>query len=201
MAPSELSPRRHSGVAAALQGATAMFALTPRLTLRPGWPEDAPALARAIGHEAVVRNLARAPWPYALGDAESFLSLPRGAHQPCFLICERGGAHRLIGGVELMRDGDAWELGYWLAPDVWGRGYATEAAGAVLNMAPALGIVRVTSRHYHDNPASARVLHKLGFRETGRARVSSLARGGEVESVEMALDLCDPNCPGMRCAA
>ena len=57
-----------------------MFALTPRLTLRPGWPEDAPALARAIGHEPVVRNLSRAPWPYGVADAAAFLALPRGAH-------------------------------------------------------------------------------------------------------------------------
>ncbi len=43
-----------------------MFARTERLLLRPGWLEDAPALARAIGEEAVVRNLARAPWPYGM---------------------------------------------------------------------------------------------------------------------------------------
>src|SRR3546814_3093880 len=66
-----------------------MFARTKRLTLRPGWPEDAPALSRAIGHETVVAKLARAPWPYALEDAETFLALPRGAAQPSFLICAR----------------------------------------------------------------------------------------------------------------
>ena len=41
-----------------------MFARTERLTLRPGWPEDAPARAAAIAHEAIVRKLASAPWPY-----------------------------------------------------------------------------------------------------------------------------------------
>src|SRR3546814_16586413 len=68
-----------------------MFARTKRLTLRPGWPEDAPALSRAIGHETVVAKLARAPWPYALEDAETFLALPRGAAQPSYLICAREG--------------------------------------------------------------------------------------------------------------
>ena len=48
-----------------------MFARTKRLTLRPGWPEDAPALSQAIGHECVATRLARVPWPYALGDAQS----------------------------------------------------------------------------------------------------------------------------------
>ena len=167
-----------------------MFAITKRLVLRPGWTEDAPALAAAIGHEGVVRNLARAPWPYLLEDAEGFLALPRTAEQPRFVICERFGAHRLIGGIELMRVGEVWELGYWLTPGAWGRGYATEAARAVLDMARhTLGLRQVAARHYHDNPASGHVLAKLGFRETGRARTHALARGGEVEGVEMLLDL------------
>lgn len=167
-----------------------MFALTQRLLLRPGWPEDAPALVRAIGHEGVVRNLARAPWPYALADAERFLALPRDAETPRFLIATRADA-AVIGGVELMRTETApgWELGYWLTPAAWGRGHATEAARAVLAMAPALGVTQVAARHYLDNPASGRVLAKLGFRETGRARTHSLARGGPVEGVEMALAL------------
>ncbi|MBA3730647.1 MAG: GNAT family N-acetyltransferase, partial [Sphingomonas sp.] len=41
-----------------------MFTRTARLLLRPGWAEDAPALAAAIGDERIVRNLATAPWPY-----------------------------------------------------------------------------------------------------------------------------------------
>ena len=43
-----------------------MFARTTRLLLRPGWAEDAEALAQAIGDEMIVRNLSTAPWPYAL---------------------------------------------------------------------------------------------------------------------------------------
>ena len=76
-----------------------MFARTERLLLRPGWLEDAPALARAIGEEAVVRNLSRAPWPYGEEEAQAFLSLPSDPDQPRFLIFARtGGAPRLVGG-------------------------------------------------------------------------------------------------------
>ena len=46
-----------------------MFARTPRLLLRPGFPEDAPALAAAIADEQIVRHLATAPWPYRMRDA------------------------------------------------------------------------------------------------------------------------------------
>src|SRR3546814_8809586 len=99
-----------------------MFARTKRLTLRPGWPEDAPALSRAIGHETVVAKLARAPWPYALEDAETFLALPRGAAQPSFLLCAReGDTAEIVGGIDIHRGDDgAHELGYWLTPAVWG---------------------------------------------------------------------------------
>jgi RimJ/RimL family protein N-acetyltransferase len=171
-----------------------MFALTPRLTLRPGWPEDAPALARAIGHEAVVRNLSRAPWPYDLTDAEAFLALPRGAHEARFQICERFGDHRLIGGIGLHRDEHGRsEIGYWLAPHAWGRGYATEAGHAVLDMARhALRLTRVVGRHFVDNPASGRVLRKLGMIETGtRSRLPTLSRGGAVDCVDYAIDWSD----------
>lgn len=170
-----------------------MFALTSRLTLRPGWPEDAMALAQAIGHEEVVQNLSRAPWPYARGDADAFLSLPRGAAEPRFQIVERSGGYRLIGGIGLMREAHGeHELGYWLTPAAWGRGYATEAGRAMLDIARhALGLRRIVARHHADNPASGRVLRKLGFRETGRSRIYSLGRGGEVDCVDFAIDLAD----------
>ncbi|WP_211325884.1 GNAT family N-acetyltransferase [Hephaestia caeni] len=170
-----------------------MFARTKRLTLRPGWPEDAPALRRAIGHEAVVAKLARAPWPYALEDAEAFLSLPRGAAQPSFLICAReGDTAEIVGGIGIHRAEDgAHELGYWLTPAVWGRGYATEAGHAVIAMARhALGYRRLHAWHFVDNPASARVLAKLGFRPTGRTEPRrSIARGGVAPGAAYTLTL------------
>ena len=169
-----------------------MFAVTTRLTLRPGWPEDDTALARAIGHDRVVRNLSRAPWPYGLADAQAFLALPRGAAEPRFQIVERHNGDRLIGGIGLLTlaEGSDRELGYWLTPDAWGQGYATEAGRAVIAIArDTLRLNRLVARHFVDNPASGRVIRKLGFRETGRSRLHSLARGGEVACVDFTLDL------------
>ena len=59
-----------------------MFARTERLLLRPGWSEDAPALFQAIADERIVRNLASAPWPYSLADAEAFLARERDPREP-----------------------------------------------------------------------------------------------------------------------
>jgi RimJ/RimL family protein N-acetyltransferase len=94
-----------------------MFARTPRLLLRPGFPEDAPALATAIGDEAIVRNLATAPWPYRMRDAEAFLAKPRDPVLPSFLVFERGtGAPQLVGSCGLgRRPSGSLELGYWIA--------------------------------------------------------------------------------------
>jgi len=171
-----------------------MFARTRRLTLRPGWPEDAPAVARAIGHEEVVRMLAQAPWPYALADAQTFLSRPRSPKEAFFLILSHeDGYPRPIGGIGLAPDEDGHELGYWLAPEAWGRGYATEAGRAVVGIARhALGLKRLHSGHFTDNPASGRVLQKLGFRPTGGVKGRySVARGAIVPCRLFELDLAE----------
>jgi RimJ/RimL family protein N-acetyltransferase len=147
-----------------------MFARTERLLLRPGWIEDAPALFRAIADEAVVRNLATAPWPYRREDAEAFLASPRRVEEPVMLISLRGrGAPELIGTIGFARrpSGDV-ELGYWIARGHWNRGYATEAGRAVVRMArDSFRVPRLIAGHFLDNPASGRVLEKLGFRATG----------------------------------
>ncbi len=171
-----------------------MFARTQRLTLRPGWIEDAPELARAIGHHEVVRNLGRAPWPYALGDAQAFLSRGDESMGASLLICAiEDGFSRIVGGVGFgPYDDEPYELGYWITPDAWGRGYATEAGQAVIAMARTLRVPRLAAGHYIDNPASGRVLRKLGFRATGRiVPRHSVGRGGEVQCVEYEQRLSD----------
>ena len=181
-----------------------MFVRTERLTLRPAWPEDAGELSRAIGHEAVVRNLAQVPWPYSRGDAESFIAMRQKADGTAFfLICaHEHGLARIVGGIGLHRQDDgATELGYWLTPHAWGRGYATEAGRGVLRTArETLRLRRLVSGHFVDNPASGRVLRKLGFRPTGRVVPRmSLGRGGEAPCATFELDLaCEGDCDDPR---
>jgi len=162
-----------------------MFARTDRLLLRPGWAEDAPALARAIADEQIVRNLATAPWPYALKDAEAFLASPRDPVMPSFLITERtNGAPRIVGACGLgRRPSGAVEMGYWIARPYWGNGFATEASRALIDIARTLKLPRLEASHFIDNPASGRVLEKLGFVPTGlSASRYSCARGSEAVS-------------------
>jgi RimJ/RimL family protein N-acetyltransferase len=113
---------------------------------------------------------------------------------------------KVIGSAGLGRKDDGGvELGYWIARPYWGRGYATEAARAVLEIARLLGHGRVLAGHFVDNPASGRVLRKAGFRPLGGTRRRfSAARGLEVESVEYAADLAargDDGCVPTQMAA
>ncbi len=169
-----------------------MFARTPRLLLRPGFPEDAPALAAAIADKAIARNLVSVPWPYRMRDAEAFLASPRDPVLPSFLIFERTqGAPQLIGACGLgRRPSGAVEMGYWIAKPFWGRGFATEACSALIRIAATLGLPSLEGSHFLDNPASARVLEKLGFEPVGIvAPRMSCARGAEVPARLMRLRL------------
>ena len=169
-----------------------MFARTPRLLLRPGFAEDAPALAAAIGHQAIARNLAVVPWPYTLRDAEAFLASPRDPVLPTMLIFERTRtAPELIGSCGLARrTSGSVELGYWIARSHWSRGFATEACSALVDIARTLGLESLEGSHFLDNPASGRVLEKLGFEPVGIvAPRMSCARGEEVPARLMRLGL------------
>ena len=169
-----------------------MFARTPRLLLRPGFPEDAPALAAAIADEAIVRNLAVVPWPYSLRDAEAFLASPRDPVLPSFLIFERTEAEpRLVGSCGLgRRPSGAVEMGYWISRPHWGQGFATEACEALIDIARMLALPSLEGSHFVDNPASGRVLEKLGFEPIGIvAPRMSCARGKEVPARMMRLRL------------
>ena len=169
-----------------------MFARTPRLLLRPGFPEDAPALATAIADEAIARNLVVVPWPYSLRDAEAFLASPRDPVMPSFLIYERtDGPPQLVGSCGLgRRPSGAVEMGYWISRPYWGRGIATEACRALIEIARTLGLAQLEGSHFVDNPASGRVLEKLGFEPVGIiAPRMSCARGMEVPARLMRLRL------------
>jgi RimJ/RimL family protein N-acetyltransferase len=171
-----------------------VFARTERLLLRPGWAEDAPALAAAIADLMIVRNLASAPWPYDLRDAEAFLAAPRDPVLPSLLIFERTDGEPLLAGACGLgrRPSGNIELGYWIARSHWGRGFATEAGRALIAIARALGLERLEASHFLDNPASGRVLEKLGFQSTGLiAPRLSCARGEEIPARFMTLRLAE----------
>jgi RimJ/RimL family protein N-acetyltransferase len=171
-----------------------MFARTERLLLRPGFQEDSAALSAAMESDSVVRNLAGACSPYQLAPDEAFPGSPRDPVLPSLLITERTDKEpRIVGGCGLTRrPSGTVEIDFWVARDQRGRGIATEAGLALLGIARALRFPSVYATHFLDNPASGRVLEKLGFNSTGIvAPRFSLARRREAAARTLRLSLSD----------
>jgi hypothetical protein len=86
----------------------------------------------------------------------------------------------LIGAIGAHKRGeDGFEMGYWFGRPYWGQGFATEAGTAFVSEAKNLGALN--AGHFVDNPASGRVLSKVGFAYTGETLpMFSLGRGESV---------------------
>ena len=162
---------------------------TERLVLRPLAERDLDAIFEGVRDRSVAVRLARVPHPYRRADAGAFLTRTRAgvaAGREMTLGVEHDGA--LIGCIGLGDIPRICELGYWFARPHWGKGFATEAARAVVAYGfDALGLRLVRSGAFSDNPASLRVQMKLGFRRTGLSERRSLARGHGVAHIDTVL--------------
>jgi len=141
---------------------------TARLVLRAPRLNDAKAIASLINDRRITDNTLRVPYPYGLDDAHTFLaSVNQACDEPAFLITDHAGT--LLGGCGIgKREGETHEIGYWLGVASWSRGYATEAARAVIDYAfVELGLDTLAAGARVSNPASRRVLEKCGFQWTG----------------------------------
>jgi ribosomal-protein-alanine N-acetyltransferase len=150
--------------------------------LRPLQDSDAAMVAALAGEWQVASKTGRIPYPYELAMAVEFIRAVRNQpeREVIFAVCRQDG--ELIGCVGASFDGDAAELGYWFGVAYWGQGFASEAARAVLDFVFAQPtITQMTSSHLPSNPASGRVLCKLGFRETRRETV----RWRDAEQVDL----------------
>jgi ribosomal-protein-alanine N-acetyltransferase len=163
---------------------------TERLSLRPYRLSDAPRLRELVNDVAIARMLKRVPHPYPQGEAERWIGTHaalRAQDRGYIFAIESAGALAGTVSIEAHPNGE-FELGYWLAVKHWGKGFATEAVHRVLAFAfDELALPYVRASHLADNPASGRVLGKVGFLATGRARRIHAVRGAEVEFVEMVL--------------
>ncbi|OIR09387.1 MAG: hypothetical protein BEU05_02630 [Marine Group III euryarchaeote CG-Bathy2] len=146
-----------------------MELLTERLCLRPCREPDLESLTATIGEPAVSDWLCNLPQPYTLADAREFMqrtAAPGAGWEGIIALRDSG---TLVGGVRLTIVGDKEaDLGYWVARARWGRGYATEAAVALLEWGfHELALQRVIASTLPGNLPSQRVLRQLGFRYTG----------------------------------
>ncbi|NNJ76045.1 MAG: GNAT family N-acetyltransferase [Anderseniella sp.] len=169
---------------------------TERLLLRPMRETDAPRLVKLANRPEIAHMLATMPHPYSLSDAEDFLDnvrkLPSNAAN--FAITLKDAPDTLIGGTGYGpasgtdKPPHEIDFGYWLGLEYWGKGYATEAAKAVIRHAfEVSSIEQIDTEHLTVNPASGRVLAKAGFVDKGERTCYSQGSGQTRPSRKMVL--------------
>lgn len=156
---------------------------TQRLILRPFAVLDAPRVQQLAGAREIAEMTSTIPHPYPDGAAEEWI----GKHAASFaedksltLAVALADGGDVIGcvGLSINRAHQRAELGYWLGVPYWGKGYCTEAARALVRYGfGALGLHRICAFHFGHNPASGRVMAKIGMRQEGWLREAALKCG------------------------
>ncbi|MGH7606314.1 MAG: GNAT family N-acetyltransferase [Gemmatimonadales bacterium] len=148
---------------------------TERLLLRPFQLEDAALVQRLAGAREIADTTLTIPHPYADGMAGTWIATHADAwesqERATFAIATQTDG--LVGaiGLQLRPEHRRAELGYWIGRPFWNRGFATEAARAVIAFGfEVLGLNRIHASHLTRNPASGRVLVKAGMRFEGTLR-------------------------------
>jgi RimJ/RimL family protein N-acetyltransferase len=161
---------------------------TARLILRPPVAADAEAIAEVANDWEVASRLGRLPHPYGVEDARWFLeNIVPG--EIVWAIQNRS-ENVLMGLAGLTPGGPGQaELGYWLGRGYWGAGFMTEAAGPVVAYGfEHLGLQMLTASWFRENPASGRVLEKVGFQRVGHGERSSGVSEEPRPTVEMKME-------------
>ena len=167
---------------------------TGRLLLRPPRAADISHFVPLLKDFDVAKNLSRVPHPYTEDHACAFIvsaanGWASGEDLAFGIVTKAPPAYIGICGVHPAR---GWEFGYWLGKPYWGQGYATEAAGRLTAFAfDDLGAAQLSAGWFHDNPASGRVLAKLGCVPDGEDERSCLSRGTNVFCHKVVLKRAD----------
>lgn len=159
---------------------------TERLVLRSLEDRDITVIARLAGDWDVASMTARVPYPYTQDDARQWLDhLEPG--EVVYAIDREGEMIGLTGFLP-SEDGASAEIGYWIGKPFWGHGYATEAATALIRRCFAqTNFTHLTCCHFTDNPASGRVVEKLGFALAGSCSCWCEARRREAPALHYVM--------------
>lgn len=157
--------------------AAGIWLQTARLRLRPLTLADEAGVLAGLNDPEIASWLATTPFPYPAEDYRRYVATaPEGE---TFAIHDADGFAGLMGGGA--------ELGFWIARRAQGRGYATEAGFGLLQAVLEFFAGPVTAGYFVGNTASARVLDKLGFVETGRSPKFCRPLGQDMDHVDLVL--------------
>ncbi len=155
-----------------------------RLILRPLCDADTASLSKIANDWDVAKFLSSMPHPFTLEIAKSFIESSNNAYldnENIVFAITKKDSKKLIGIIELdlnSKDNHA-TASYWIGKDYWGKGYTTEALEEVVRFGfEELKLHRIASHHFHNNPASGRVMQKVGLKLEGK-RIEHFRKDGE----------------------
>lgn len=153
--------------------------VTERLVLRKPHDDDVLELVELANNRRLAEMLARVPHPYRPSDANAFIErAAAGRRGGCTYAVTLAESGAFIGCAGLDDRAGGLEMGYWIGEPYWGRGYATEAAHALVDLAfRATDIDRLNASCRVTNEASRRVIHKCGFQFAGQGMMDSVVAG------------------------
>lgn len=153
---------------------------TKRLILRHITVDDVDVIQRCIHDPRVYEMVASIPANQPRKATEDWVSTHAdGRKSKTDYVYAITAQHKFIGLIGLHREttSDLFEIGYWMSPDAWGNGYATEVGQALLlNLETTMGAQKTLSGYFADNPASGRVLEKLGYRKVSEDQMHCIGR-------------------------
>lgn len=146
---------------------------TSRLIMRMFETSDAEEVARLCNNYHLYINTLYLPYPYSMDDALTWMRRHPGNYEAGksyeFAVTDKESG-QLFGAIALSNNQrfNHGEIAYWIGEDYWGKGYATEAGEAIVQFAfREKNYHKVFARCFGSNPASGRVLQKLGMKEEG----------------------------------
>lgn len=150
---------------------------TARLILDDFGPDDAAELQRLAGDRQIADTTLAIPHPYEMDHALAWIGNQRkesARGRAANFAIRRSAGSSVIGSAGL-RDIDPEhlqaELGFWIGKEWWGKGYASEAAAAVIRFGfETLGLNRICAHHMLRNPAAGKVLQRVGMQREGLLR-------------------------------
>jgi [ribosomal protein S5]-alanine N-acetyltransferase len=160
---------------------------TERLILRRLEKEDAPRIQQFAGAYEVASNTLTMPHPYEDGLAEPFIERVNEEWDQgnAYVFCIASKSDNLfmgVLGVHLSVVNRKAEIGYWIGVPFWNKGYVTEAARRGVQFGfEDLKLNRIEASYYTRNPASGRIMQKIGMTYEGTMRQHYLRFGEFVD--------------------
>lgn len=169
---------------------------TERLSLRKPAMADLDACAELLGDYEVAKMLARVSYPYDLDAGRAYLATAirnwadaSRAPELAFHIDHKG---QMIGYIGFKKLQETPEIGYWLGRPFWGKGFMSEALSAAINwMFENTGHDQIAAEAMTENPASLKVMDKIGFRTVGEVGCASVSRGTTMPAIRKELKRTD----------